>query len=69
MSNTTIITIQEIQIRDFVSIEHGMDYITLTFNKWRIGQTEILLTPDQARQIAKELLRRADEVEKMKEGK
>ena len=62
MSDYKIITIGEYKITEFINIEHGKDKICLTIHKIK-NVEDILLTPVQAKEIAKELIRRTEMIE------
>jgi len=66
MSNYKVFEIDEHIIHDWVRVEHGAGKILLAIHKQRREEAEILLTPEQAKEIAKELNRRAQMIEKSK---
>jgi hypothetical protein len=58
MSNERIFLIREQRIADLVSVEHGSESITLSI--FVSGEYKsIMVSPDQAEAIAKELIERA----------
>lgn len=66
MSNSINIIIAERHYEEFVSIEHGNKYISLSlFDNDPIQCKTANITPEQAIQIANELIKRAKQI---KEG-
>jgi len=64
MSDYKIFEIDEHIIHDWVRIEHGSSKILLAIHKQKRENAEILLTPNQAKEIAQELIRRAEQITK-----
>ena len=65
MSDTTMISTGTFKVEDFVSVDHGTNNITLTIFKhgplWRpVANHYVELSADQATELGKELIRRAD---------
>jgi hypothetical protein len=64
----TNITLKEHKVIDFVSIENGTELVGLTSFKGRLvagtpgWADEICFTPDQAEEVGKELIRRAQAI-------
>ena len=63
MSGYKLFKINEQIVYDWVRIESGSGKILLAIHKQWGEETEILLTPKQAKEIARELIRRAQILE------
>lgn len=67
---TTNISVRKFEVEDFISIDHGKEAVSLTIfqGKVQVGTpgwaNEIALSPDQAEEIGKELINRAEKVRK-----
>lgn len=60
MSNYTIIELEERTLKDFISIEHGSDKISMTIFQGKFDRTtEVILKPIQAEVLADQLRSRA----------
>ena len=70
---SAIIAIRKYEVEDFISVDSGTSAVTMTVFNGRIHIGEyawaksVELTPIQARQLAAELLRRANQIAKNKE--
>jgi len=71
VSDYTNITVMKYEVEDFVNLEHGDTHVALAIFLARNNHqaTEIILTPDQAEEIADELKRRAQLVREYQKGK
>jgi hypothetical protein len=67
MSDTTIFADRTMAFQSFVSVEHGSAMISLSLydssNKQEVQRTATM-TPDEARLLARDLMRRADLLKK-----
>lgn len=67
---STNISVRKFEVEDFVSIDHGKEAVSLTIFKGKVQvgtpgwADEIVLSPDQAEEIGKELINRAEKVRK-----
>ena len=66
MSDYKIFEIDKHIIHDWIRVEHGSGKILLAIHKQKREEAEILLTPKQAKEIAQELIRRAEQITKEK---
>lgn len=66
MSNYKIIEVDQIVFTNFVNIEHEKKKISLSIHKGTSFQ-EVMLTPEQAKDIANELLIRANQIKEEEE--
>lgn len=71
MSDTTVFSLTETKITEFISLEHGAEKLTLSIfgakSTWgRKESSQIEIDPDEAIRLANDLIRRASLIKQHK---